>query len=66
MLTRYHAAPDVREAVERHLADVKRRAARQAGDLEEGIYAHRLERLGRGDALPSDEREREGEKVLAF
>ena len=69
VLSRYHAVPDIQERVEAYLADVEARAARQASELEEGIYAERLGQVGRctaGSPTPGDGLEGEGALVLAF
>ena len=50
VLSRYHAVPQISEKVEAQLADVDRRAKRQASELEKGLYANQLQRIGQGRA----------------
>ena len=59
VLSRYHRVPPILEEIEAHLADVERRASRQAKELEKGLYAVRLHRIGQkeSDGTPLDAKE---------
>ena len=50
VLSRYHTVPQILEEIEAHLGDVDRRAARQAKELEKGLYAARLRRIGQSES----------------
>ena len=53
VLSRHHTVPHILEEIEAYLVDIDHRASRQADELEKGLYAKRLERIGRRGASQS-------------